>query len=172
MYSFKEKKRHFSELHAPGMACHDLGLLRLLSPNNPDLNTYERNPTRHADAILFSLLDIATREDIRAHRRASITKDLQESTGEIETQVEGKDSQEVVEEIQSQTEETQEHVQELQELVEEAEEHIQELQELVEEAQVRAEEAEERAQVAEAELQEEKKKVRTRKSKNMKSIQT
>ena len=59
MYSFKEKSR-FGES--------DLSLLRRLSPEDSLIATAQVSPSRNAEAVLFRLLDLTTREEIRLNR--------------------------------------------------------------------------------------------------------
>ena len=67
MYSFKEKKRHFSDLKNTSAAESDLLLLK--SKVKQVISAWERQPKRYADDILYRLLDVATREEIRINRR-------------------------------------------------------------------------------------------------------
>lgn len=72
MYNFKEKKLHFNALRNPDAAVYDLELLRQVRPWLPQLRTYARDPKRYASDILYSLLDLTTRESIRAFRRKKL----------------------------------------------------------------------------------------------------
>ena len=72
MYNFKEKKLHFNALRNPDAAVYDLELLRQVRPWLPQLRTYARDPKRYASEILYSLLDLTTRESIRAFRRKKL----------------------------------------------------------------------------------------------------
>lgn len=72
MYNFKEKKLHFNALRNPDAAVYDLELLRQVRPWLPQLRTYTRDPKRYASEILYSLLDLTTRESIRAFRRKKL----------------------------------------------------------------------------------------------------
>lgn len=67
--NFKEKNKYLRELHAPTHALKDLELLKKLDPRNDQLSTFEHAPERHAERILYTLLDIATPEEIRNNRR-------------------------------------------------------------------------------------------------------
>lgn len=77
--NFKEKSKHLRDLHAPSHAGTDLELLKKLDPRNDQLPTYEHAPTRHAEYILFALLDLTSPEEIRNNRRrADIEKEASE----------------------------------------------------------------------------------------------
>ena len=80
MYSFKEKKRHFSDLKNTSAAESDLLLLK--SKVKQVISAWERQPKRYADDILFRLLDVATREEIRINRRERMKVQEESSTGD------------------------------------------------------------------------------------------
>lgn len=69
MYSFKEKSRILKELINPEYGEADLTLLRRLAPGDSLISSAENSPGRNAEAILFKLLDLTTREEIRLNRR-------------------------------------------------------------------------------------------------------
>lgn len=69
MYSFKEKIRILKELLNPASGEADLVLLCRLSPEDPLIPAAQISPSRNAEAILFKLLDLTTREEIRLNRR-------------------------------------------------------------------------------------------------------
>lgn len=69
MYSFKEKQKHYAELRNPDAAPQDLELLRKKQPELQALEMYARNPARYTDDILYALLDVAERDEIRNNRR-------------------------------------------------------------------------------------------------------
>ena len=69
MYSFKEKSRILKELLNPAFGESDLSLLRRLSPEDSLIAAAQVTPSRNAEAVLFRLLDLTTREEIRLNRR-------------------------------------------------------------------------------------------------------
>ena len=69
MYSFKEKQKHYAELRNPDAAEQDLEFLRKKQPGLSTLSMFSRNPKRYADDILYALLDVAERDEIRNNRR-------------------------------------------------------------------------------------------------------
>ena len=69
MYSFKEKSRILKELLNPAFGESDLSLLRRWSPEDSLIATAQVSPSRNAEAVLFRLLDLTTREEIRLNRR-------------------------------------------------------------------------------------------------------
>ena len=69
MYSFKEKSRILKELLNPAFGESDLSPLRRLSPEDSLIATAQVSPSRNAEAVLFRLLDLTTREEIRLNRR-------------------------------------------------------------------------------------------------------
>ena len=69
MYSFKEKSRILKELLNPAFGESDLSLLRRLSPEDSLIAPAQVSPSRNAEAVLFRLLDLTTREEIRLNRR-------------------------------------------------------------------------------------------------------
>lgn len=130
MYSFKEKKRHFSDLKNTSAAESDLLLLK--SKVKQVISAWERQPKRYADDILYRLLDVATREEIRINRRERMKVHDAPSQKSDDNDV--------------------------QKRISEAEAAREEAEERAEEAEAALEEAEERAEEAEAALEEEKKK--------------
>lgn len=193
MYGFKEKAKYFNELRNPAVAEADLNLLRAVAPAHPKLKMFARNPQRYADDILYTLLDLKSREEIRLNRRESeknvvshqkpaiMILDSQELT--IKTSVrEEKNPFEIDAEIyekQAETELRNKEKKEAEERAAQAEEQAkylerekQELEEDLESEQDARIEAEDRAEMAEQALEEEKKKELTkavRKNKSTKS---
>ena len=74
MYSFKEKSRILKELLNPAFGESDLSLLRRLSPEDSLIATAQVSPSRNAEAVLFRLLDLTTREEIRLNLEQNSTK--------------------------------------------------------------------------------------------------
>ena len=68
MYNERERLFHHQQLLAPGSAAADLRLLRQKSPRHPRLAEFSLSPARHADAILFELLAVASRDEIVKNR--------------------------------------------------------------------------------------------------------
>lgn len=143
MYSFKEKQKHYAELRNPDAAGQDLELLRKKQPNLSALSMFSRNPKRYADDILYTLLDVAERDEIRNNRRTV-----------EQTPYPNPEQPDKMSEVTNQVEEAEERAGEVEPRTEEAEKRA-------EEAELRAEEAEERADNAETALEEEKKKAVT-----------
>lgn len=173
MYSFKEKQKHFSELQNPDAASLDLKLLTQKTPSHPLLRKFSRNPQRYANEILYQLLDVAERDEIRNNRRPPVSKsnvvngsqsskketeilliEKSEKVENITPESSDPDQQDKISDVTDQIVEAEEHA-------EEAELRVEEAEERAEEAELRAEEAEERADNAEAALEQEKKKVAT-----------
>lgn len=158
MYSFKEKKRHFSDLKNTSAAESDLILLK--SKVKQVISAWERQPKRYADDILYRLLDVATREEIRINRRVRMK-------GQEEMSFTGDETKEPVDNSVS-LEESEIDVHDapspksddndVQKRISEAEAAREEAEERAEEAESALEEAEERAEEAETALEEEKKK--------------
>ncbi len=69
MYSVKEKLRILREIQNPAAVQADLALFRTASPDDSRLVKFNLMPERHAEEILFSLLDRFTREEIISNRR-------------------------------------------------------------------------------------------------------
>lgn len=69
MYGFKEKTKYFNELRNTAVAEADLSLLQETAPAHPKLKMFARNPQRYADDILYTLLDLKSKEAIRINRR-------------------------------------------------------------------------------------------------------
>lgn len=69
MYGFKEKTKYFNELRNTAAAEADLSLLQATAPAHPKLKMFARNPQRYADDILYTLLDLKSKEAIRINRR-------------------------------------------------------------------------------------------------------
>lgn len=172
MYSFKEKQKHFSELQNPDVASLDLKLLTQKSPSHPLLRKFSRNPQRYANEILYQLLGVAKRDEIRNNRRPPVSKSKVingSQSSKKETEILPIKKSEKVENVipESPDPDREDKISDVAEVVEaeeraeEAEERAEEAEERAEEAELRAKEAEERADSAEAELEQEKKKVAT-----------
>lgn len=165
MYSFKEKQKHFSELQNPDAASLDLKLLTQKSPSHPLLKKFSRNPQRYANEILYQLLGVAKRDEIRNNRRPPVSKSKVingSQSSKKETEILPIKKSEKVENVipESPDPDREDKISDVAEVVE-AEERAEEAEERAEEAELRAKEAEERADSAEAELEQEKKKVAT-----------
>ena len=171
MYSFKEKKRHFSDLKNTSAAESDLLLLK--SKVKQVISAWERQPKRYADDILYRLLDVATREEIRINRREQMKVQEESSTGdETKDPVDNSVSHEGSEidvydtpsqksddnDVQKRISEAEAAKEEAENRAEEAEAALEKAEERAEEAESALEEAEERAEEAETALEEEKKK--------------
>lgn len=152
MYSFKEKQKHFSELQNPDAASLDLKLLTQKTPSHPLLRKFSRNPQRYANEILYQLLDVAERDEIRNNRRPPVSKSNVvngSQSSKKETEILLIEKSEKVENVTSESSDPdqQDKISDVTDQIVEAEEHV--------------EEAEERADNAEAALEQEKKKVAT-----------
>ena len=171
MYSFKEKKRHFSDLKNTSAAESDLLLLK--SKVKQVISSWERQPKRYADDILYRLLDVATREEIRINRREQMKVQEESSTGDetkdpVDNSVSRKGSEIDVydtpsqksddNDVQKRISEAEAAKEEAENRAEEAEAALVKAEERAEEAESALEEAEERAEEAETALEEEKKK--------------
>ena len=172
MYSFKEKQKHFSELQNPDAASLDLKLLTQKSPSHPLLRKFSRNPQRYANEILYQLLGVAKRDEIRNNRRPPVSKSKVingSQSSKKKTEILPTEKSEKVENVipESPDPDREDKISDVAKVVEaeervvEAEERAEEAEERAEEAELRAKEAEERADSAEAELEQEKKKVAT-----------
>ena len=169
MYSFKEKQKHFSELQNPDAASLDLKLLTQKTPSHPLLRKFSRNPQRYANEILYQLLDVAERDEIRNNRRPPVSKVSKSNvvngsqSSKKETEILLIEKSEKVENVtfESSDADQQDKISDVTDQIVEAEERAEEAEERAEEAELRAEEAEERADNAEAALEQEKKKVAT-----------
>lgn len=176
MYSFKEKQKHFSELQNPDAAFLDLKLLTQKSPLHPHLRKFSRNPQRYANEILYQLLDVAQRDEIRNNRRPATPKKVQSKSNKaiasnaqkeensklpvvVFEKVENENATQEPPASESPASEQQDKISDATNQIVEAEERAEEAEERAEEAELRAEEAEERADNAEAILEQEKKKV-------------
>lgn len=174
-YSYKEKKYHFNALRNSGSATIDLELLLKLCPEHPDKRRFTLYANKLADEILLSLLDFATKEEIRVFRRKKSepvpqpAPELQstpvpepqpevpspEPSPQLESPAEGGT---VTDDSEQRIAEAEQRAAEAEERADDAELRAEEAEEKVEEAEQRAEEAEERAEQAERALEEEKKK--------------
>lgn len=169
MYSFKEKKRHFSDLKNTSAAESDLILLK--SKVKQVISAWERQPKRYADDILYRLLDVATREEIRINRRVRMK-------GQEEMSFTGDETKEPVDNSVS-LEESEIDVHDapspksddndVQKRISEAEAAREEAEERAEEAESALEEAEERAEEAGQLLKKRKKKSRIQRAPHEKS---
>lgn len=139
MYTYKERKHHLAELRNPSAVGADLELLRTKAGNVK--KGYEKNPSRYAEEILYELLGVATREEIREHRR-KVLYPHPLKTEEVDTEKE---------EIKKELEQTKEELEETDTEKEEIKEELEQTKEALEEAEARADEAE-------TALEEEKKK--------------
>lgn len=173
MYSFKEKQKHFSELQNPDAASLDLQLLTQKTSSHPLLRKFSRNPQRYANEILYQLLDVAERDEIRNNRRPPIPQKVQpqsnktdnsnpqkEENGkfpivESEKVEDGNITQEssapttTVLENQDKISDVTNQIVEAEGRAEEAEQRAEEAEERAEESELRAEEAEQHAEEAE-----------------------
>lgn len=172
MYSFKEKQKHFSELQNPDAASLDLKLLTQKTPSHPLLRKFSRNPQRYANEILYQLLDVAERDEIRNNRRpvskSNVVNGSQSSKKETEillieksekvenvtSESSDPDQQDKISDVTDQIVEAEEHVVEAEEHAVVAEERAEEAEERAEEAELRAEETEERVEEAEFRVEE------------------
>ena len=75
MYSIKEKLKILREMLSPEAAEADIALLSRLAPGHEILSRARRCPMRYSEEVLYILLDKATKEDIRLHRRNSMWSD-------------------------------------------------------------------------------------------------
>lgn len=152
MYSFKEKKKHLEELSNKDAAEADLLLLKQAQPTHHSLHTFERNPKRYAQDILYALLDYRSRDEIRMHRREIMNQEKQhdirsvveETTDATKESAETKEDVSEAEETVSKTEmeEVKNQLQEAEERAEVAEEEKESLQEELENEQLAREQAE------------------------------
>lgn len=173
MYSFKEKQKHFSELQNPDAASLDLKLLTQKTPSHPLLRKFSRSPQRYANEILYQLLDVAERDEIRNNRRPPVSQsnvvngsqsskketeilliEKSEKVENITPESSDPDQQDKISDVTDQIVEAEEHVEEAEEHAVVAEERAEEAEERVEEAELRVEEAEERAEEAELRVEE------------------
>jgi predicted ribosome quality control (RQC) complex YloA/Tae2 family protein len=155
-YSYKEKKSHFNALRNTDSASVDLELLLQLCPEHPDQRRFILYAKKLGDEILLSLLDFATKEEIREFRRKK-SEPVPQPAPQPESPVEGDTVTDNSEQLIAEAEQ---RASEAEERADDAELRAEEAEEKVEEAELRAEEAEERAEQAEQALEEEKKKER------------
>lgn len=148
-YSYKEKKSHFNALRNTDSASVDLELLLQLCPEHPDQRRFILYAKKLGDEILLSLLDFATKEEIREFRRKK-SEPVPQPAPQPESPVEG----------DTVTDNSEQLIAEAEQRASEAEERADDAELRAEEAELRAEEAEERAEQAEQALEEEKKKER------------
>ena len=152
MYSFKEKQKHFSELQNPDAASLDLKLLTQKNPLHPLLRKLSRSPQRYANEILYQLLDVAERDEIRNNRRPPVSKSNVvngSQSSKKETKILLIEKSEKVENVTPESSDP------------DQQDKISDVTDQIVETEERAEEAEERADNAEAELEHEKKKAAT-----------
>lgn len=67
--NFKEKIKHYRDLAASSHVHTDLEYLKKVDPRNDQLPSFEYAPSRNAERILYSLLDVVSAEEIRNNRR-------------------------------------------------------------------------------------------------------
>lgn len=170
-YSYKEKKYHFNALRNADSASVDLELLLKLCPEHPDKRRFTLYSKKLGDEILLSLLDFATKEEIREFRRKR-TEQVQEPklrpeqhlevpSPELEQQSEFPSEGETgADDTGKRVANAEQRAAEAEERADDAEHRAEEAEEKAEEAEQRAEEAEDRAEQAEIALEEEKKKER------------
>ena len=164
-YSYKEKKYHFNALRNTDSASVDLELLLKLCPEHPDKRRFTLYAKKLGDEILLSLLDFATKEEIREFRRKK-SEHVPEPVPQPEVpSPEPERNPEFSTEDDTGTDDSEQRVAdaeqraaEAEERADDAEQRAEEAEEKIEEAEQRAEEAEDRAEQAEIALEEEKKK--------------
>lgn len=163
MYSFKEKKRHFADLKNADVA--EADILLLMSKVKQVPSSWERQPKRYADSILYRLLDVATREEIRVNRRKSMK--MQDDMHSPEEETNGPAGNTIPENVvsdgsseirENDTLSASANDDDIQKRISEAEADKEEAEERAEEAEAAKEEAEARADKAEAAIEDEKKK--------------
>lgn len=149
MYSFKEKKKHLEELSNKDAAEADLLLLKQVQPTFHSIRTFERNPKRYAQDILYALLDYRSRDEIRTHRRESLSKAKQEETpstvdefAENKEEVPAGDEVHNPDDVKGELEDVKGQLQEAEERAELAEEEKEDLQQELENEQSAREQAE------------------------------
>ncbi len=104
MYSFKEKNKHLRRLLAREHAEVDLEMLKRVDPRNNQLPSFEHSPVRHAENILYTLLDFVKAEEIRENRRQIIlAKEQTERDAEEQAEKE-KESENRISELESELE--------------------------------------------------------------------
>lgn len=166
IYSYKEKKHHFNALRNSGSASIDLELLLKLCPDHPDKRRFTLYSGKLGDEILLSLLDFATKEEIREFRRLKSDPTPQPQLEpapqpEIPSPGPGPVSHsESPAEGNVETDDFEQRVADAEQRASEAEERADDAELRAEEAEEKVEEAEERAEQAEQALEEEKKKER------------
>lgn len=148
-YSYKEKKYHFNALRNTDSASVDLELLLKLCPEHPDKRRFTLYAKKLGDEILLSLLDFATKEEIREFRRKK-SEHVPEPVPQPEVP---SPEPERNQECETGTDDSEQRVAD-------AEQRAVEAEERADDAEQRAEEAEDRAEQAEQALEEEKKKGR------------
>lgn len=148
-YSYKEKKYHFNALRNTDSASVDLELLLKLYPEHPDKRRFTLYAKKLGDEILLSLLDFATKEEIREFRRKK-SEHVPEPVPQPEVP---SPEPERNQECETGTDDSEQRVAD-------AEQRAVEAEERADDAEQRAEEAEDRAEQAEQALEEEKKKGR------------
>lgn len=148
-YSYKEKKYHFNALRNTDSASVDLELLLKLCPEHPDKRRFTLYAKKLGDEILLSLLDFATKEEIREFRRKK-SEHVPEPVPQPEV---SSPESERNQECETGTDDSEQRVAD-------AEQRAAEAEERADDAEQRAEEAEDRAEQAEQALEEEKKKGR------------
>lgn len=81
MYGSKDKLSLFRKLQRVDKAGCDLRLLSDQAPSFPELEKFQRNPSRYADDILYALLDVATEQLIRDNRL--LDEHIQETSQQV-----------------------------------------------------------------------------------------
>lgn len=175
-YSYKEKKYHFNALRNSGSATIDLEFLLMLCPEHPDKRRFTLYANKLGDEILLSLLDFATKEEIREFRRKKSEPVPQPAPEPQPAPVPEPQPEVPSPEPAPQPESPAEGgtvTDDSEQRIAEAEQRAAEAEERADDAELRAEEAEERAEQAEQALEEEKKKEQPApaKSKRKKSSQ-
>lgn len=173
IYSYKEKKHHFNALRNSGSASIDLELLLKLCPDHPDKRRFTLYSGKLGDEILLSLLDFATKEEIREFRRLKSDPTPQPQPepapqpeipspgpGPVSHSESPAEGNAETDDFEQRVADAEQRASEAEERADDAELRAEEAEEKVEEAELRAEEAEERAEQAEQALEEEKKKER------------
>ena len=125
--NFREKNKHLRDLLAPNHAEKDIVLLEKVDPRNDMLDSFKHAPVRHAERILYILLDFATADEIRNNRREFEL--LQQKERELKEEAERL----AAEETELEKEELEDQVSELEEAVDELETRNTELETQLEE---------------------------------------
>lgn len=158
MYSFKEKNKHLRRLLAREHAEVDLEMLKRVDPRNNQLPSFEHSPVRHAENILYTLLDFVKAEEIRENRRQIIL--AKEQADRDAAEKESKEQAERDAEEQAEKEkESENRISELESELEEAETERDDVIEERDELEDKLSESETALEETKAELEAEKKSV-------------